>query len=91
MKKVQYLTTTALGGGQNSIVTAGGHTALLPLLSSTQPEVVSLAISALAGLSATLECATALVESGAIANVITIMSSSQVPHLFIFCLKNKLY
>lgn len=59
-------------------MSAGGHTALIPLLSSSAPQVSSLAVSALAGLAATNECATALAESGSIPKVATIMSSTQV-------------
>eukprot|EP00026_Physarum_polycephalum_P000300 Phypoly_transcript_00300.p1 GENE.Phypoly_transcript_00300~~Phypoly_transcript_00300.p1 ORF type:complete len:1780 (+),score=292.27 Phypoly_transcript_00300:209-5341(+) len=65
------------GAGQSSIVSAGGHTALIPLLSSSSPQVSSLAVSALAGLSSTNECAAALAETGSIQKIGTIMSSAQ--------------
>lgn len=72
------INTCCLGSGQSSIVSAGGHTALIPLLSSSAPQVSSLAVSALAGLSATTECATAIAESGSIQKVASIMSTTQV-------------
>lgn len=59
-------------------MSAGGHTALIPLLSSSAPQVSALAVSALAGLSATTECATALAESGSIQKIASIMSTAQV-------------
>lgn len=69
---------TYAGTGQNTIVSAGGHTALIPLLGSSAPQVSSLAVSALAGLAETKECAAALAESGSIPKVANIMSSAQV-------------
>lgn len=50
---------------------------MLPLLSSSAPQVSALAISALAGLAATHECAAAIVESGSINKIVSIMAGTE--------------
>ena len=64
---------------------------MIPLLGSSAPQVSTLAVSALAGLSSTRECAAAISESGSIQKVAAIMSSTQViPSFYLsFCIQFK--